>query len=884
MTPDFFTPSTSVYQPFSPMDGLGVGGSGIGGLMTQVALQSLMGAGGGMGYAPMGVNDRNLLDRMNHLDMTMQHRQAVQNAAANDRPMFDQIGRGMANIAGYKYNPAMQQMAGLFHKGYQSMAPMLMEMPGAVDLFDSFSPTGNQAAMTHGVFKAGRKMMDPFSGRFGMSGAGSAAMTDSLFQQLYANGNYASMPLKAGAFGSMLDELQTRGMGPTLMSGGGTPSARLQSIFQAAGVKTNDVGSLTVQDRDKLQQLFKSDPASASAAYGEMSKLDSKKSASKLKDMAGAVEAIREIFGDAGNPNAPMSQLIDGLNQLTAGGLSQLNPGKLNGMVRTTYNLAKSTGMGMEATTMMTQLGAAYANQLGLSPVFGALATQDSLAFTQAMQANGVNQNPMWGRSDIAQLGLANQRLTLGAFNSHTANRMGLAMRLGDTVKFGKGSDAANYIEAVKNGQDTFMMGGKMRSTVMEENEFRDMMAAGSGGNLTAGMVGTLLTQTHANQEYLANNPEAAMIARRAQGQELFRQYGQAATGVIADALKEKGIKNDKLAEKLGGMFAGAIASGKITTADVADPAKRAAFFSKQFAGEMKKHGLSEEFGGMLGTAAFGEIDQALIDNGKGTLADAMVQFNPHLLQEAARAKAVAESKAKIGAALSPLGKGGLISRFMKGIITAKDKDGLDNVALATVGGVRGEEIMNALGGDAALDPLRQQYQDMKAAADAVAAETDPAKRKALEGHSEKLNQAFALEMAKLNKTLANSGLAVEDATEDEVNAALSEVDDEKLGLEDGKRYRSMVRGLKARNGAQHEDSWKKLKAAHGVMVEKLRTEDPELLKELKLEGLLDGPDGPGGDKASSAAENNIQSVRITINGQDLGDGTLEFGSDPAGV
>lgn len=95
-----------------------------------------------------------------------------------------------------------------------------------------------------------------------------------------------------------------------------------------------------------------------------------------------------------------MAQLLESLNQLTSGGMTQLNPGKLSGIVRTTYNLSQSTGVGMEATGMMTQLGSAYASQMGLAPVFSAFATQGSLSFMQAMQATGGNQHAVWGRSD----------------------------------------------------------------------------------------------------------------------------------------------------------------------------------------------------------------------------------------------------------------------------------------------------------------------------------------------------------------------------------------------------------------------------------------------------------------------------------------------------
>src|SRR5476649_2789474 len=77
-----------------------------------------------------------------------------------------------------------------------------------------------------------------------------------------------------------------------------------------------------------------------------------------LKSYTAAIAAVRDLFGDNGRPNAPMRELIAGLEALTAGAVGQIDPGRLNGLVRNTYNLAKQTGIPLNNLMMMQQHGA----------------------------------------------------------------------------------------------------------------------------------------------------------------------------------------------------------------------------------------------------------------------------------------------------------------------------------------------------------------------------------------------------------------------------------------------------------------------------------------------------------------------------------------------
>jgi len=73
----------------------------------------------------------------------------------------------------------------------------------------------------------------------------------------------------------------------------------------------------------------------------------------RIAQYAKTIAAINDIFAEAGRPNAPMGELLAGLQKMTQGGFGTMDPNTLSRVVRTMHAATQTSGMSME---MMQQL------------------------------------------------------------------------------------------------------------------------------------------------------------------------------------------------------------------------------------------------------------------------------------------------------------------------------------------------------------------------------------------------------------------------------------------------------------------------------------------------------------------------------------------------
>jgi len=148
-------------------------------------------------------------------------------------------------------------------------------------------------------------------------------------------------------------------------------------------------GETGAKSVDKLEQLAGMDLMAGN--------VDAKRSASAIKEMTGAVAAVREIFGDNGNPNAPMPALLAALDQLTQGAGSQVSGGKVETALRQMQTLAKESGVGFEQLAGLSANMGAMGDMLGVANGTTMQSTAHVLAATKVMRDTGAFAKPVYG-------------------------------------------------------------------------------------------------------------------------------------------------------------------------------------------------------------------------------------------------------------------------------------------------------------------------------------------------------------------------------------------------------------------------------------------------------------------------------------------------------
>jgi len=125
--------------------------------------------------------------------------------------------------------------------------------------------------------------------------------------------------------------------------------------------------------------------------------VDASRTSSKIKGYTDALAAVRNIFGDNGNPNAPMPALMAALDQLTQGGMGQMNPAAAASTLRQMRTLARETGTGMQQLAQMSAVAGNLGQQLGLAPSITMQNVAATMGMTKAAMDSGAFSGNTFG-------------------------------------------------------------------------------------------------------------------------------------------------------------------------------------------------------------------------------------------------------------------------------------------------------------------------------------------------------------------------------------------------------------------------------------------------------------------------------------------------------
>lgn len=754
--------------PFTPSFGFeGVPFLGENPMLGMIMQPILSQAMGGMGMSPMGLNDRNAFDTLNNQRFFRQTQEIQRRMAESDRQNWMRTMRGVAYMTGTPWGADQMRAARGFADTAISMSPTFnMIAPEIVDEMAGYR--GSAAVMAGRMMMAGRYRIDPVTGRMGQNPEHVAAQAKSLYRDLYENGNLRDMQgISAGQLGTLYEQLAQRGLigGSTqspydqvkalagsdpqlLRDAAGRagfniprgPNALLERAAGAVGLSQLLPVNTQRLSGDQLDKLTM-DPG----VGDKLRSFDTERVKKSLQDYLHAVNAVKDIFGDMGRPNAPMAQLIGALEAMTNGSMTQIQPGQLNMMVRMTHQLAQSTGVGLDNALVMQEHLSGRARQMGLESVFAVHANQGGMAFGAAFRAEGLP--PAWGRMNADQMTQLDGQLRLNAAASKAAQRGGLAIRLSDRLGgFAEGSDAARYVAGLKTAQDTGFdhwidSQGNQRSLNLDQGEFTQVMTA--SGKVSASQLNTMLAQKFANREFIQQY-NLGDVYRRSQGKRDIQPWVSShLQGFLQGQLRQAGV-GEKEAREAAAAIAREAAGDimGIDQRDFADNDKRTErmgqILQRRLAGTAAGAALGDRLGGF--SRLTGESFKGFMDDMTrlspdlgylGNFQNVFTAFNSNTLSSGTRIQTTERLNAQIRDALAPLNRGSMTRRAMGYLQNAKEGDAtLAKMVGTMIGGVNEKDVSDNL--LPVMQRVRQEQEALEGLQRQIVNETNPTRKQEL--------------------------------------------------------------------------------------------------------------------------------------------------------
>lgn len=764
---------------------------GLSGMMMQMfvapQLSKMMGS---IGMMPGGLGSQNILDMLDAQRFQQQQQQILGAVSGQDQAGFLRTIQGIQALTGAPMGPdqraAAQRLASTAASLGSTFAPMAPEM---VDMLAG--PTGSASVMAMRMQQFNRFRTDPVTGQMGFTPESNIQMAEQLFEEMFAPENIAGMRgMRAGQVGSLFNELGRRGM----LRGTNRAEALNQSVqsilsdpthedfLEVSGITTVDGpgGEVSVSpamlDTNQLDRL-----RSIEGVQSGMREFDASNVQRSLEGYVDVITSMREIFGDAGVTNAPIQELIAGLEALSQGTVTQVDPGMLNMMVRTTQQLARQSGMSIDAMAMMQQQGAGTLQNMGVNRAFAPSITQGAVAFGMATGDAGVFSNPVFGLENAEFHRQMDQNLRASATAS-PVNRAFGALLNAEEVGFGvEGEDgfdphAAALATAIRNGQTQYT--------------FRD-----SDGNMQtrhtgadASMIETMLVRQGQNQLGLTES-EARVRARQrmsADQENLRASFESGANNLVTR------FRSDEFEDFFTGHLAGVFGNE-----DGQGEARQRAFmqaFTRMDPTNMSREGRNQQlFEALRGDANFdnitdaqlrdmintgyGELDDAIGDSpfsAIGGAANAQVQYNRTLVEEAGFQQRLAQVEGSIRDSMTGLTGDNMLSGAIRAFQEAGQEEGAADLTQflgTTFGGVRADEISKRL------SPAMQQFtaaqQRVEEIQQQLANTQDPAERRRLLGQLSEERDTLRAEADSLRTLAEQHGMfSVEDAVDmTDVNA-----------------------------------------------------------------------------------------------------------------
>lgn len=470
-----FAPGTVILPGFNdqPADQSGSMWSMIQSLLPLIS--SFLG-GKGISMPILAGTDQNVYDSMLRQRRLTEKNRALQAAAAMDQQNLIRLFRGVANMTGVPWGIEQQAAAETLLKNAIGSASLAAQYsPDFMDVLGG--RRGSALALTSRMIDLTKRRIDPITGMYGVSPQFAADLSRQIYTHFFDVSRTSFPALSAGQMGSLLVELQNRGLiGSTVapdmpgFAGRLAGSARelvrvgrtaeLETLISAARSVGIDLGrtpqevdtSLKKIQAEDLDKIFSMPEARAVVRAG-----DAQKYIRAINRYQEVIDVMREIFGEGGRPGAPIPNLIQALDHLTGGGMTSMDPSKLRSFASRLRAVQTSTGTDLLEFTRHAQMATAVAESMGLSPTVGPQLLLDSQLRLAAFRSSAP-EGAFPGRLTDDQFLAATQRGLTSALASRASGRLAALEYYYDLNKDRlKGTDLERAIEAYRKGEDRFV-------------------------------------------------------------------------------------------------------------------------------------------------------------------------------------------------------------------------------------------------------------------------------------------------------------------------------------------------------------------------------------------------------------------------------------------
>lgn len=681
-------------SPDMNMAGL-LGINGPEGMMLNMVLQPMLGKFLGdkfmsAQFLPMG----NLYNQYRDKAMFAAQQEAMRRGAEIDQRTYIDMFAGMAQLSGTPFGVRERRAAATLAGDLSRIMPMIAPM--APELFDRLHGSrGSALIMAQQMNLGGRYMVDPLTGRTGLTADSVAELTRRVYDQLYGpDADIRHMKgLGAGRAGQLYDEMSRRG----LMGSG---LSRDDSLVRLATAQKTTVDELRKLDSPTLDLKLR--------------QFEADRIAEKLKSMAGAVAAMQDIFGEMGQPDAPMSMLMNGLQMLTQNGMQTMSPEQVERMVRTTANLARASGMDMTAMMQLVATAAQRGDQLGLDRRFAATSAQGAAAFATAY-GNTAGGMRRWGMADKDKAAALAVQLETNAAASPIAQQLATVVRLQEEFGgFKEGSEAKALYDALARGDTEYVFNGQRKSVYLPsgygEGSFHDVMTK---GGMRGDVVEKVRYQTAINQKTIAEK-NLTMQARALQGRadiepRLFQVFSSTAQGALTDDMR----KDAKLVDAINAATA-EVARGQLDLAP--EDMLNDQLIAKQMIESLKRQGIvvTPEL-----EARVRESSKLMVGNweervrqdpglrGYGSGVNALLMNNRKILREKQLLQIEADQEGRLQSSFAQLGRSGPAQRLVDALLKAGPATNFNDVVAGVFGFQDKDEVARVFG--TSLEDLKKE-------------------------------------------------------------------------------------------------------------------------------------------------------------------------------